>query len=340
MSAAPQLAPAARTPGATPRPAASPRRPPPPALTRQLAARVGSQWLARAAWTVGRTGRPGLLGIALLLASAIFLLTTHLQVAEEVAALRAEQSTSRRPARAPAADAAASSASLPALPGRADVPEQLRQVFEIAARQRLAVDSGKFEVKTTGGGRVARHLVTFPVSGSYPQIRAFIDATLAAMPAMALGELSLARKAISDPQVEAQVRLMLYTDSAEPKVAPAGRPEAAALARVIEPTHAAALFAPHSWYVRPPPPPPPKAPPPPPPPEPTAPPFPYKLVGSYAPAGEQPVFFLARGDRAIDARVGDRIDGVYQFESAKGGQLVFLYLPLNIRQTLSPEASR
>jgi len=107
--------------------------------------------------------------------------------------------------------------------------------------------------------------------------------------------------------------------------------------RVVASTRAAALFAPHSWYV-PPPPPPPVAPPPPP--EPTAPPFPYTLIGSFAPEGHPPVFFLAHGDRVIDAHVGDRIDGVYQFESAAGGQLVFVYLPLNIRQNLAAGVSQ
>jgi hypothetical protein len=101
--------------------------------------------------------------------------------------------------------------------------------------------------------------------------------------------------------------------------------------RVVATTHAAALFAQRSWYVAPPPPPPA---PPLPPPEPTAPPLPYTFVGSYAPQGEAPVFFLARGDRVIDAHVGDKLDGVYQFESAAGGQLVFVYLPLKVRQNL------
>ena len=107
--------------------------------------------------------------------------------------------------------------------------------------------------------------------------------------------------------------------------------------RVVAPAHAVALFAQHSWYVLPPAPVPP---PPPPPPEPTAPPFPYTFVGSFAPEGDGPVFFLSRGDRVIDARVGDRLDGVYQLESAAGGQLVFVYLPLNIRQTLAAGASK
>ncbi len=102
-------------------------------------------------------------------------------------------------------------------------------------------------------------------------------------------------------------------------------------ARVADSSHAGALFAMHSWYVAPPPSPP-VAPAPPPPPE--APPFPYAFVGSYAPIGEQPVYFLSRADRVIDAHVGDRLDGVYEFESAGPGNLVFNYLPLNIRQSV------
>lgn len=107
--------------------------------------------------------------------------------------------------------------------------------------------------------------------------------------------------------------------------------------RIVAPRHATALFAQHSWFVLPPPPPPA---PPPPPPQPTAPPFPYTFVGSYAPGGDPPVFFLSRGDRVVDAHVGDLLDGVYRFESAAGGQLVFVYLPLDTRQSLAAGGSR
>ncbi len=105
--------------------------------------------------------------------------------------------------------------------------------------------------------------------------------------------------------------------------------------RTADNSHAGALFAAHSWYVAPPPPPPA---PPPPPVAPTAPPFPYTFVGAYTSQGDGTVYFLAQGDRVIDAHVGDRLDGVYQFESATAGQLTFNYLPLNIRQLLSTGA--
>jgi hypothetical protein len=115
-------------------------------------------------------------------------------------------------------------------------------------------------------------------------------------------------------------------------------PEARPLSdRVVPATYSGALFAQHSWVVLAPAPPPEPLPPPP---DPTAPPFPYTFVGSYTPEGEPPVFFLARGDRVIDAHVGDQLDGIYQFESATGGELVFVYLPLGIRMNFPAGASR
>jgi len=124
---------------------------------------------------------------------------------------------------------------------------------------------------------------------------------------------------------------------APPRTAPPASKKNPASDRVVPSTHAAALFAQHSWYVLPPAPPPA---PPPPPPAPTAPPLPYTFLGSFAPEGESPVFFLAHGDRVVDARVGDRLDGVYRFESAADGQLVFVYLPLDIRQNLAAGSSK
>lgn len=107
--------------------------------------------------------------------------------------------------------------------------------------------------------------------------------------------------------------------------------------RVVGDAAAGALFAAHSWYTPPPPPPPPpkvaaivRAPV-----VPTAPPLPYAYMGSYLRDGGQAVFFLTRGDRIYDVKVGDSLDGVYRFEGLSGNALVFTYLPLGSRQTLS-----
>jgi len=106
--------------------------------------------------------------------------------------------------------------------------------------------------------------------------------------------------------------------------------------RVADASLAGSLFSPHSWHVEPPPPPPP---PPAPPAVPTAPPFPYTFLGTLTTSGEKTVYFLSRADLVIDVHVGDRLDGTYDFESADAGQLIFNYLPLNIRQSLSSGAN-
>jgi hypothetical protein len=110
-------------------------------------------------------------------------------------------------------------------------------------------------------------------------------------------------------------------------------------ARVADASKAGAIFSTHSWYVAPPPPAYVAPPPPPPPPPPTAPPLPFVFLGSYTPSGDATVFFMTRGDRVYDIKVGDTVDGIYLVESAKGGQLTFLYKPLNQRQTLATGAN-
>jgi hypothetical protein len=337
VSAAPKAVRAVAEPGAAASLAGAPAQP----AAARAAARLGAAWLGRIAWALGRTGRPGLLGLALLGASGVFLASTYRPAAAEVEELRGELSAARaRPGAPSAAQAAGPAARV--LPARGDTPGILRRVFSTATQAQLAVDTGRYEVRETHSGGVVRTHVTFPVTGPYPQIRRFLDTMLATMPAVALSQLALERKAISEGEVEAQLQVTIYTAAAgggAPAASPPGAEARAAPGRVVPPAHAAALFAQHTWAVivpvklAPPPPPPP-------PPEPTAPPLPFTFVGSYGPAGAAPVYFLARGDAVVDAHVGDKLDGVWLLESADGAQLVFLYLPLNLRQTIPAGASK
>ena len=215
MSTASEITRAVTVPGAPARPPATLARAAAPALARRLAARLSSEWLPRATWTISRTGRSGLVGIALLLAAALFLFSTHLKVAAEVEGLRADLAAARWQARTAAPDKVAPPATANrALPARTEMPAILRQLFNQATRARLAVDTAKYEISAMGSSGVVRYRIAFPVTGPYPQIRAFIDATLAAMPAVALNELVLERTSIADGNVEAQIRMTVYTRSA------------------------------------------------------------------------------------------------------------------------------
>jgi hypothetical protein len=138
-----------------------------------------------------------------------------------------------------------------------------------------------------------------------------------------------AAAALSSQDGSLTARTHAHTPSSAPPV------DSAAASRVADAAQAAALFSPHTWHVDPPPPPPP---PPSPPVAPTAPPFPYTFLGALT-SGDKTVYFLSRDDRVIDVHVGDQLDGIYEFVSADAGQLIFNYLPLNIRQSLPSGAS-
>ena len=91
------------------------------------------------------------------------------------------------------------------------------------------------------------------------------------------------------------------------------------------------LFSAHSWYKAPPPPPPAAAPPPPAPP--TAPPLPFTYVGSFQ-QDTVTVYYLVRGDRAYDVKIGDVLDETYSVDGVSDGQLMLTYLPLAESQGL------
>jgi hypothetical protein len=103
--------------------------------------------------------------------------------------------------------------------------------------------------------------------------------------------------------------------------------------RTTDTKTAEALFASRTWVVPVPPPPPPPAPGPPPPP--VAPPLPFTFLGSYAAQGDQATFFLARGDRIYDVKLGDAIDADYTLVAVDGANMIFNYKPLNARQSLA-----
>jgi len=69
-----------------------------------------------------------------------------------------------------------------------------------------------------------------------------------------------------------------------------------------------------------------------PPPVPVAPALPFSLAGRMDEPGAT-VAILQRQDRTYIVRVGDEIDGTYRVIEIGPGSVVFLYLPLNERQT-------
>ncbi len=181
----------------------------------RLATRLNHEWLPQIAWAVSRTGRTGLIGLALLVASGLFFVSTHLRMIDEVATMRADLATASNQAlSAPLAVRSDPAAALRTLPTRTEMPALLAVLLQQADAARLSIDTGKYEANATKTGNVVRYNVSFPVTGPYPQVRQFIDATLKALPSAAISELSIERKLVGDGVVEANLRLTLFTRSA------------------------------------------------------------------------------------------------------------------------------
>ena len=105
--------------------------------------------------------------------------------------------------------------------------------------------------------------------------------------------------------------------------------------RTTDTKTAGALFASHTWFVPPPPPPPAPVQLAGPPPAPTAPPLPFTFIGSYALQGDAATYFIARGDRIYDVKMGDAVDNDYTFVAIEGSNMIFNYKPINARQSLA-----
>ncbi|MEK6537156.1 MAG: hypothetical protein AABZ63_06700 [Actinomycetota bacterium] len=71
-----------------------------------------------------------------------------------------------------------------------------------------------------------------------------------------------------------------------------------------------------------------------PPPAPSAPPLPFSYVGKLM-DGDKLVIFLSRKDTKYSVSAGDVIDSSYHVEQVSESGVVFTYLPLNVKQTLT-----
>jgi Tfp pilus assembly protein PilO len=159
-------------------------------------------------------GRSGSIGVALLvLASGFYAGTMYPEqrrldaMQREVAELRQHARPAREETRSPADNLAAFYASFP-VPD--ELPEILDTIFRAARRQSLTLERGEYRVTRPSTAGMVQYQLTFPVRGSYPQIRKFVDAALAELPALSLESVHFERQKIAEPVVDAKITLAVH----------------------------------------------------------------------------------------------------------------------------------
>lgn len=165
-----------------------------------------------------RIGRLGIIGIALCVFAAVAWVSTSVPLREQIATdTLALETLGSGPdvAVALAASAAAPEAGLESflgdLPSREDLPALMGQIVAVSTETGVSLEEGNYELATVGrSGLIDRYELKFPVSGTYPQVRSFIDQALVAVPAMSLDGLSLERDVIGERLVTAELDFAVF----------------------------------------------------------------------------------------------------------------------------------
>lgn len=163
-------------------------------------------------------GAAGVAALALLAADLAFL-ALALQPLEERAA-RLERRLERvAPPRAPAprgalvragaAPAAQLAAFYAYLERGPSPPEWLARLHAIAADAGLALPSAEYRLLGTGTP-LERYEIALPVTGTYAELRAFLEAALAGIPVLSLDAVSFTRQRADAPRVRAELKLTLH----------------------------------------------------------------------------------------------------------------------------------
>ncbi len=160
-------------------------------------------------------GRPGALGAVLLLAVAVYAIVVVIEFDSVEQRIRAGEEKLRAAAAGrsgPLTPAEQLAAFYQAFPGGATVPDVLGKIYGVAGAQNLSLDIGDYSLARAQSGRLDQFRITFPVKGSYPQIRKFVGAALATAPALALESIQFKRDKVGDAVVEARVEFLLYVE--------------------------------------------------------------------------------------------------------------------------------
>lgn len=170
---------------------------------------AGSAVLAEGTWRLRRLGTSGLVGIGLLVGACVLFMANTLPQGQAISALKA-QLARLGPLAQGGAGGPQVQVALSGLPGRDDAPDVLDRIYQEAQAAGVELPRGNYEFIAARDGIAAHYRMTFPVHTGYPQLRAFMDHTLIALPSVAVEGLRIERKNVSDATVDAELKLAAF----------------------------------------------------------------------------------------------------------------------------------
>jgi hypothetical protein len=166
-----------------------------------------------ARYALTRAGRTGTVGLALLMVAAGLLLSTLLPLRRHVDELQQQVQQASVDSPVPSAIPAPGEdlkVFMRALPRRGELPTVVATVVQQAQDAHLDLVTGRYELAAGQTRRIGQYRLTFPVKGTYPELRSFIERALLAAPALALESLRMQREDIAQEAVTAEVAFVIY----------------------------------------------------------------------------------------------------------------------------------
>lgn len=163
---------------------------------------------------LGRLGRVGAAGALLIVASLAYqngvVRPREAALSEQILhneQARKKTAAQRASATQTLADATGQPAQAPA------VAAALRRLFAAADMAGLELDQGEYRLTEVKEAHLRRYQLSLPVSGGYPEIRAFVAQALNADPALALTAMQLRRDSIEATELDALLNFTLYLEA-------------------------------------------------------------------------------------------------------------------------------
>jgi Tfp pilus assembly protein PilO len=178
----------------------------------------------RLAWEAARVGRklgwPGAIGIACM-ALAVFALQQAGELAARQQHLTAQLAVAAKQAALPQAatrldaDADSLAAFHAYLPAHDTIPEQLKELLEVAQRTGVTLAKADYKPQDDGNTAFLRYQISLPVKAEYAQLQAFIVDALQAVPTLTLDSVLFKREQIEAGEIDARIQFILLVKKPE-----------------------------------------------------------------------------------------------------------------------------
>jgi len=162
-------------------------------------------------------GWPGILGLGLLaFVCGLYIFSLHPQQArladlhQKIAEVRGQRVAQTDGAGAPATSMDSLAGFYGYFPLADNLPDLLEKVFAAAGEQGLQLEHGEYQVSSDSAGALTRFQLTLPVRGTYPQIRKFVDMSMAEVATLSLDGIQFDRQKVGDSMLDAKVKLTVY----------------------------------------------------------------------------------------------------------------------------------